>query len=138
MPLRRHVPLGSVAKFGRWAARGFLPSCAVAGARDASDDVAFGSIAVGVRTVFRASPLTFVAIFVVRAVRGLAPVFAALLTGRAVAAIPAALAAGGLHGGGHRLAVAIVEVAAIYGANQVVDAFMFPVEEGWSMMVQGR
>ncbi|HUR76553.1 MAG TPA: ABC transporter ATP-binding protein [Acidimicrobiales bacterium] len=97
-------------------------------ARDVSDDLSPGSFALGVRTIFEAEPLTFVVLLVVGAVRGLAPALAAILAGRAVDAIAQ---------GGHRLELAVVSVAAVYGANQIIGALTFPYQEAWGLRLVG-
>lgn len=101
----------------------------MSGARDVSDDLAPGSFLLGVRTVFRATPITFVVLLCIAALRGLAPALAALLAGRAVDAIT--------HGGGN-LQLTVIAVATVYGANQIIGAFTFPFEEGWSTRLYGE
>jgi ATP-binding cassette subfamily B protein len=91
-----------------------------------------------VKIILQTSPFAFVALVFVAAVRGLVPALAAVLTGRAVNAIPGAIAAGGLHGEGRGLATAVIAVAAVYGADQIVGALVFPIEEGWSTALFGR
>ncbi len=81
--------------------------------------------------------MTFVVLLLIGALRGLAPALAAVLAGRAIDAIPAAVAAGGLSGGGHRLMTSVVAVAVVYGANQIIGAMTFPFEEGWGMRLFG-
>ena len=109
----------------------------MSGARDVSDDLAPGSFWLGVRTVFGATPVTLTVLVGIGALRGLAPALAALLAGRAIGAIPAAVQAGGLSGGGHRLLLSVVGVATVYGANQIIGSLTFPFEEAWSLRLFG-
>lgn len=95
------------------------------------------SIGAGIRVVLQGSPIGATALALAAVARGLVAPGAALLTGRAVGAVPAAVRAGGLRGGGSRLAVSLVAIAALYGAGQVVEAFLLPVEEAWAIRLYG-
>jgi ATP-binding cassette subfamily B protein len=91
------------------------------------------SIGTGLRVIWDGSPVGFVVHGTVAALRGLVPAAVAVLAGRAVAAVPGAIRAGGLHGTGRRLAVVLLAIVALYAADQVVDSFTFALEEGWAM-----
>jgi ATP-binding cassette subfamily B protein len=91
-----------------------------------------------VRTIFRATPVTFSVLLFIGALRGLAPAVAALLAGRAINAIPGAVAAGGLSGDGRPLLISVVAVATVYGANQIIGSLTFPFEEAWGMRLFGE
>lgn len=90
------------------------------------------------RTIWQESPLGFVSLATAAAARGFVPAIATVLVGTAVAAVPSAIEAGGLAGGGRPLAVALIAIAAVYGIDQIAESLLFPVEEGWAMRVYGK
>jgi ATP-binding cassette subfamily B protein len=84
------------------------------------------------------SPRGFAAFGALAMLRAVVPAAVALLCGRAVTAVPAAVRAGGLRGEGRPLALALIAIGALYAAEQVIQSITYPLEEGWSVGLYSR
>ena len=89
----------------------------------------------GLRVIGEEGPWVFGALASISLVRAVVPALTALLAGRAVAAVPAAV--NGDPKAANALVLALVAIAGAYAIDQVIESLVFPIEEGWSVTLYG-